>query len=937
MAFPCCDQEPAANCAVRGGTPGPMGRHGSPGAPGPGGSGGSSCNWTTTTGTGENRRTVHHHRSGGHSGPSGRAGRKVTRPLRDGKRGESGQLTIHVDDSRQYSSRYDLQLCSVSMRSPQRLHESNYVFQFTDLVHIIDMACMNIGGMISPIQGSNVHFKEDVQFEHLVPNSDMGWFPTRLAPKEVGSIQGKLSFHVKPPNIRQLEYDIEPYRMKEKLYLGATQLGSYGFRRPYPNFHKGGITVDFRFPIENQTKLEGLPTVRAGEGTRVKFCVINTSLRDLGSKSQDGRRLAVQFYKNDQEMYDISSSYIDMFMDGVECNSKLDTNDGLWRGTCFEIPLLSAGQSKSFEGTLKLSSQVTPYSRLAVQAEILLEELKHDNNGLNEANLSAQKMLPVQRRQLQVSSEPTYVPSENNHVVLVTCATTTKQQFNAWLDLLTNRLGLKVEYYSVSIYGSLDPDFQPPNGGVTLAQAFKGKIVVVLDDTFNPLGPISVMEPSRMLPNGCQSQTSGYDANTRWLMVGSSDNAIKQALVSHFTAPPNDVTSFLSLKAFKKATKERLQKERKEGRVSDERIHEYSIRIRYVESRWNIRDRSIDKKAKVVKSFLEKMDPLRQYIVEPRGLIMKDNDGMSYQILAVRCGYSRTANSTNILKRATPPTQDDGNALLAVVKSLPLDTLHLVFVNAVSSEDKTLLGVTMDVFIQHLIWEVSNILEGRLNIRNTEDLREVFPTLVSIAGDAKLKQVAIDAGSNGSDALSKLLARLECIASSRDLNPTPLHLGLRRDVRKTLHKMVANLKKEWAEFISEDVIQQEVRVLEEEVLNHLKKTYGSPVHPFLRVRTASRWRKGLLHVCSYRNTDKYKQSDGFCGPTVRLCEMETLEYTKKSRAIAPSKTIASQEDCRIMRQQADDQKDLASQLLNSIKDMRNKMGLENEGEIEVQL
>ena len=65
--------------------------------------------------------------------------------------------------------------------------------------------------------------------------------------------------------------------------------------------------------------------------------------------------------------------------------------------------------------------------------------------------------------------------------------------------------------------------------------------------------------------------------------------------------------------------------------------------------------------------------------------------------------------------------------------------------------------------------------------------------------------------------------------------------------------------------------------------------------------------------------------------------METLEYTKKSRAIAPSKTIMTEEDCRVMRKQADDQKEMASQLLKAIKDTRERLGVGHEGEFEIQL
>eukprot|EP00584_Thalassiosira_punctigera_P002165 CAMPEP_0172532044 /NCGR_PEP_ID=MMETSP1067-20121228/5238_1 /TAXON_ID=265564 ORGANISM="Thalassiosira punctigera, Strain Tpunct2005C2" /NCGR_SAMPLE_ID=MMETSP1067 /ASSEMBLY_ACC=CAM_ASM_000444 /LENGTH=1180 /DNA_ID=CAMNT_0013316505 /DNA_START=11 /DNA_END=3553 /DNA_ORIENTATION=+ len=918
MAFPCCDGVAAANLAVRGGDPGQKGVHGARGTPGEGGRGGSSYSWTTTEGSGDNRRTVRHYNHGGRSGPRGAYGRAHTHVLNPGNRGGDGKLTIHVDNWRQYSFRYDLRLSSVAIMSPQRLHERNNVFQFTDLVQITEMTCLNAGGMISPTQGSNVHFKEQADLKHIVPNLDtMGWFSTRLEPEQVGPVQGMLSFRVKQPNIRKLGYDTEPFRTKEKLYLGATQLGSYGFRRSYTNFHTDGIVMDFRFPVENQTKLEGLPTIRAGDGTHVKFRVVNTSLRDLGTKSEDGRRLVVQFYKNGREVYDIASQHIDLHVDGVECNSKLDNNSGgLWRGTSFEISCLKAGQTYTFIGTLKISSSVAPYSRLAIQAEILLEELDHSNRS-DEANLS--KMMPVQRRQLEVSSEPTYAPSDENHVVLVSCATTTKEQFNAWSNLITQRLGLKVEYYSVSINGSLDPDFQPSRGNAPLSRSFEGKLVVVLDTTFNPLDDsVSKMEPSRMLPNGSQCQTSGYDKSTLWLLVGSSDDAVKQSLVSHFTAPPNDVTNFDSFSAYKKAIKEQLQKERKEGFISDARISEAAIRVKYEQSWMNPRDRSIDKMANAAKSFLDKMDPLRQYVVEPRGKLIKDDEDENYQMLMVRRGYCRTVNTTNVLKRAILPRQDDGNALLAVVKSLPLNTLILVFSNVASVEDELLLGVTLDIFTAHLLWEVSNVLDGRLNVRNTEDLTDVFPTLKAITLSSELKQIS--GGADGNKALSKLLARLECVANSKDLNKGPMPLSLRRAVRKTLRKTVATLKKDWAEIVSEEDTREEVQMLEKEVLNHLKETYG---FPYIK-RSHSRWRKGLLYVCSYRNTEKYKD-DGFCGPTIRLCEMETLEYKMKSRAIAPSKIIVSEDNCRILRQQADAQKDLASQLLKSIKDTRDKM------------
>ena len=135
MAFPCCDAV-AAKWAVRGGRPGRMGSHGAPGRPGAGGSGGRSKRWTTTSGSGDNQSTHHHHMPGGFDGPRGRSGKIIMHPLSEGSTGGNGSLSIIVVDgpSRQYGHRYDLRLGSLSITSPHRLRIRQNVFQFTDAV-----------------------------------------------------------------------------------------------------------------------------------------------------------------------------------------------------------------------------------------------------------------------------------------------------------------------------------------------------------------------------------------------------------------------------------------------------------------------------------------------------------------------------------------------------------------------------------------------------------------------------------------------------------------------------------------------------------------------------------------------------------------------------------------------------------------------------------
>jgi len=134
------------------------------------------------------------------------------------------------------------------------------------------------------------------------------------------------------------------------------------------------------------------------------------------------------------------------------------------------------------------------------------------------------------------------------------------------------------------MYGSLSPKLVIPNGlKKSLKDLFRNKLVIILDEKFRPEQDRyddrmnSEMEPSRMLPYGIQAQTSGYDKSTKWLLVGPSEVAIRQALAAHFTAPADDVTAYKSVKEFSSAWNELLATERKAGVITDTRIFEASV------------------------------------------------------------------------------------------------------------------------------------------------------------------------------------------------------------------------------------------------------------------------------------------------------------------------------------------------------------------------
>lgn len=270
---------------------------------------------------------------------------------------------------------------------------------------------------------------------------------------------------------------------------------------------------------------------------------------------------------------------------------------------------------------------------------------------------------------------------------------------------------------------------------------------------------VSLMNPSCMLPNGCQAQSSGYDASTKWLLVGSSKEAIDQAQTSHFTAPPTDAGSFDSVKSFCQHFDEQLQKERAYGYVSDESIREDIIRVSPGINR-------SEKEAQAVLRYIKTKDALRQYIIVTDEQMRRDSKGASYKRVIVRRGYCRTRNSANVLEQQDAPTKNNPSCLLATLQSLSSDTLIAVFVYAISRDDAELVDACLDTFTQALLWDLSNFLDGCFKV--TDTIRMAFPIISELFVNEKMQELVADKSKQSHTDVSKLLARLECATRARD-------------------------------------------------------------------------------------------------------------------------------------------------------------------------
>lgn len=906
---------------VQGGKGGTPGKHGKPGSGGPGGSGGSKYTWTDSDGH-------RHSNSGGRQGSHGIDGIAPTEPLYNGKNGLDGDFNIFVASSQGalafYACRYDLEWTGATLYSDEALSETSRIFLFGDTVWVTGIEQQNIGAMPTPPQPIELCIAST---SNIIPNKeDKASISQRAEPWSLVKADGKLSFFVDIPNIRAMaKNDMEPYRVTDIMFLHATQLGPHGFARPYDSFDVDGTELEFRFPVENGSGFEGLPSMRAGNAMRVKFALANSSLYDLGITSTSTRQLFVQFYRNPAATFDVATDHIELSMNDVSCLN-LDDNRGteVFRGTIIPIELLETQSVVVLTGLLRLSHQVSPYSNLAIQAEIVLQDLGPKDSG----DSNKLTFLPIQRRQLEIVCEPSYFPSDGNKVVLVSSSSTKKAQFEAWRQLLTERITLSVEYYSVSIYGSLHPDYMLPNGK-TLAQAFSGKLVVVLDEEFNPIyDDISRLSPSCMLPRGCMSQTSGFDESTKWLLVGSSKAAIKQALSAHYTAPPSDKGVFESISAFQEAYRERLNQERSSGKVEDIEIREDIIDVRGLRNKNRSNANNfMQSRAASLSRWLKRQDPLRQHIIEPRIQIDEPVDDKIPIVgtIVVRRGYCRTTNSTMALNDIRP--NECGihgtSALLAISQALQHETLIAVFCHAIRHGEQVLMNVCQDAFTTAMLWDVANFLDGYLSV--TEHFVDSFPSIATFMNNKDIKRLLEVSNAAYTLALSTLFAHLNCVADSKDLRPWWCPWSRKYAVRGRLFEMLDLLKCEWSHAISDEIVKSVIADIEGNVYGYMHRNYCIPTP-----RLHGHWRKVLTYLSSHRNKGKYPQEE-HCAH--RLIEMETSDYRTKTRAIHPVTALSTTQECQALRDLAQRQQKLSKELFQSIKEARNREIVTEEDEI----
>lgn len=451
---------------IEGGAGGKAGQNGAGGSGGSGGDGGSSYSWTTTSSyrdsSGNTQTRTHYHSNpGGSDGSRGRDGSSGTARVTAGARGEVGNFAIEVthDDGTltTYPSRYDLRLISFAHDS---LNE-DCVYEPRELVRVFDLEVENTGGMPTPA-------KDELELAlaaggWVEPEEGRLLCQRALAPGQRYRVPGELRFRIAP---HTPSGPSNPLEVEESIFQRA-MLPSV--KRAFERYQEGDAVDQGRFIIRYPIRLspiENLKSLAAGEASRVRFSLTNQSRFALGADTSCKRVVRVRVATApDSELGD---EHVELVADGVTLAPGA--------GWTKDLTAIGPGDTTQIELAIQVKSSAPEYLRFAAHVTLELGDL--------DAPASPR---PVQIRELDVRVARPFRVSDAD-VLLVVNHRTTREEIEAW-DQLADRLAFKTAIWDLSRERHLDLE-KPLNGGISLADWFAKKAVVILDNEIEgPEGP----------------------------------------------------------------------------------------------------------------------------------------------------------------------------------------------------------------------------------------------------------------------------------------------------------------------------------------------------------------------------------------------------------------------------------------------------------------
>lgn len=505
---------------VSAGKGGRGGSHGTPGQGGSGGRGGSSYSWSeqVSDGTDSNGNTTYRtesgSNSGGSNGSSGSRGQSASGPLVDGKDGKTGSHLIRLSDGREFKERYDLALVDYEIV----LRDKDGVIEPGEVIDVKNIRIRNTGGMPTPpntpirLTLANGDFTVAEQIEILVKES--------IAPGDAKTISTEhLTFRVKNNILAKAGEERARWADRVRPLADLTDV-----ERPFTNFDNTK-SIEITYPIEIEP-IQTLRSLAPGQASKFYFTVKNVSGRDFGGESEMKRAIETLVRRSGG---DLSSSDLTFH---TKDGQPLDLNEGILRA----VKNLKAGQSNLIEGIVSLSANAEFYKGGEISTRLELQKIE-----------DASKQTTIQERKLSIRVAQTYVKSPNSDVLFITNSETTMETVKAMREMLAG-YGMKADIWDLPTNATLDLQRALENGS-TLMDDFKGKTIIVLNDSFKAVD--QAMRAQEFLSRRDFVKATA-EKGIGFLFLGSNPN---ESLLHSFLMPQEGTNEsrFPSVKKFMKA------------------------------------------------------------------------------------------------------------------------------------------------------------------------------------------------------------------------------------------------------------------------------------------------------------------------------------------------------------------------------------------------
>ncbi|KAF8540941.1 hypothetical protein BDD12DRAFT_546975 [Trichophaea hybrida] len=403
--------------------------------------------------------TVPFSRSDGLDGSCGPDGSLSTMTPRDGPDGipGSGRITVRqADGSRQsYMSKYTIELVSFQVTD----ENDDGIIEPGEYIYIERIVVHNKGGMPTPSETPIPVMVRSTEWIQLCDDLEEStiYLPVSIPAGHKATSQGRVKAFIKS-RVRTKEFE-QLFCDSDTVSLKASMPG---VDMDLPGFSSVQKTIKITYPLILKVE-ENLQTVSQGSRSTFSWKVHNNSTKPYGELSPLNRKIFLSIKANTSTGIRFPGPH------ATETSAVVVVK---------EIQLLYPGESVIVSEEAEIDADAQPYSIGSLATYLHLSPPFETSESRITLNIPP----VIQAVQLEVQISSHYGCNRDASFLLVTNSDTSADVVRAWRAFIGTDLGLKLDIWNLSLYGSMD---NPDDEYSTILAQYAGKSVIMLCNGFD--------------------------------------------------------------------------------------------------------------------------------------------------------------------------------------------------------------------------------------------------------------------------------------------------------------------------------------------------------------------------------------------------------------------------------------------------------------------